>query len=78
MHANCVFDVSATGNTGFAKTYLDTQRTLADSTTVSLTDDADPSQVGGLYRLRCGKFVIVHREPVIENPIPVRVESRRG
>jgi hypothetical protein len=46
MHADCVFDVRATGNTGFAQTYLDTQRTLADSTTLSLTDDADPSQVG--------------------------------
>jgi Bacterial Ig-like domain (group 3) len=46
MHADCVFDVRATGNPGFAQTYLDTQRTLADATTVSLTDDADPSQVG--------------------------------
>ena len=46
MHADCVFDVRATGNTGFAQTYLDTQRTLANSTTVSLTDDADPSQIG--------------------------------
>ena len=40
------FDVKATGNTGFATLYLDTQRTLADSTAVSVTDDADPSQVG--------------------------------
>jgi hypothetical protein len=46
MHADCVFDVRATGNTGFAQTYLDTQHTLADSTTLSLTDDVDPSQVG--------------------------------
>jgi Bacterial Ig-like domain (group 3) len=46
MHADCVFDVMATGNTGFATMYLDTQRTLADSTAVSLTDDADPSQIG--------------------------------
>jgi hypothetical protein len=45
-HADCVFDVRATGNTGFATIYLDTQRALAASTTVSLTDDADPSQVG--------------------------------
>jgi hypothetical protein len=45
-HADCVFDVMATGNAGFAKTYLATQRILADSTTISLTDDAQPSQVG--------------------------------
>jgi hypothetical protein len=45
-HADCVFDVRATGNAGFATIYLDTQRALAASTTVSLTDDADPSQVG--------------------------------
>jgi Bacterial Ig-like domain (group 3) len=46
MRADCVFDVRATGNIGFATLYLDTQRTLADSTAVSLTDDADPSQIG--------------------------------
>jgi hypothetical protein len=46
MRADCVFDVKATGNTGFATLYLDTQRSLADSTAVSVTDDADPSQVG--------------------------------
>jgi hypothetical protein len=46
MHSNCVFDVRATGNPGFAKTYLDTQRILADSTTISLADDAGPSQAG--------------------------------
>jgi hypothetical protein len=44
--ADCVFDVRATGNVGFATTYLTTQRILADSTTTSLTDDADPSQAG--------------------------------
>jgi hypothetical protein len=43
---DCVFDVRVTGNVGFAKTYLDTQRNLAFSTTTSVTDDADPSQVG--------------------------------
>ncbi|HEX9110713.1 MAG TPA: Ig-like domain repeat protein [Terriglobales bacterium] len=46
MRSNCVFDVRVTGNLGFAKTYLTTQRLLADSTTTSLTDDADPSQAG--------------------------------
>lgn len=45
-HADCVFDVRATGNIGFAKTYLVTQRILADATSISLTDDTDPSQVG--------------------------------
>jgi hypothetical protein len=45
-HSDCVFDVRATGHLGFAKTYLLTQRLLADSTTTSLTDDADPSQAG--------------------------------
>jgi hypothetical protein len=44
--ANCVFDVIATGHTGFAKTYLVSQRMLADSTTISLTDDPEPSQFG--------------------------------
>jgi hypothetical protein len=46
MRADCVFDVRATGNLGFAKTYLTTQRLLADSTTTSLTNDPDPSQAG--------------------------------
>jgi hypothetical protein len=45
-NADCIFDVMATGNVGFATTYLATQRRLADSTTTSLTDDADPSQAG--------------------------------
>jgi len=46
MRADCVFDVRATGNLGFATTYLTTQRLLADSTTTSLTNDPDPSQAG--------------------------------
>jgi Bacterial Ig-like domain (group 3) len=44
--ANCVFDVRATGDPTFARGYLASQRNLADSTTTSLTDDADPSQAG--------------------------------
>jgi hypothetical protein len=44
--ADCIFDVRATGNPDFAKTYLVTQRNLADSTTTSFTADADPSQAG--------------------------------
>ena len=46
IRADCVFDVRATGDITFAKTYLTTQRILADSTTTSLLDDADPSQAG--------------------------------
>ncbi|HXC20848.1 MAG TPA: Ig-like domain repeat protein [Steroidobacteraceae bacterium] len=45
-HADCVFDVRVTGNLDFAETYLAGQRMLADSTTISLTDDVDPTQVG--------------------------------
>jgi hypothetical protein len=44
--ADCVFDVRVTGNLGFAKTYLDTQRNLAFSTATSLTDGDNPSQPG--------------------------------
>jgi len=46
MHSDCVFDVRITGNADFASTYLETQRVLTDSTTISLTGDADPSQPG--------------------------------
>lgn len=46
MRADCIFDVRATGDITFAKTYQTTQRVLADSTTTSLLADADPSQVG--------------------------------
>jgi len=44
--ADCIFDVRATGDPIFAQTYLVTQRVLADSTTTSLTADADPTQAG--------------------------------
>jgi len=44
--ADCVFDVLATGDITFAKTYLATQRILAGSTTTTLTADAAPTQVG--------------------------------
>ncbi len=46
MHANCVFDVAITGNTGFAKTYLLSQRIRYGSTTIIVSDDQDPTQVG--------------------------------
>jgi hypothetical protein len=44
--ADCIFDVRATGDITFAKSYAATQRILAHSTTTSFTADADPSQVG--------------------------------
>ena len=45
-HRDCVFDVRATGDPGFAKAYFTTQRILTDSTTISLTHDPEPSQLG--------------------------------
>ena len=45
-HADCIFDVTVTGNLGFATAYVAAQRLQADSTTTTLVDDADPSQFG--------------------------------
>ena len=45
-HNNCVFDVMVTGNPGFAETYMLTQKIRVDSTTITVTDDTDPTQVG--------------------------------
>jgi hypothetical protein len=45
MHADCLFDVVVTGNPGFAKTYLASQRIQKDSTTTTVIDDKDPTQV---------------------------------
>ena len=50
-HADCIFDVQTTGNAGFATTYLVTQRILEDSTTISLTDNPEPSQLGELVTI---------------------------
>jgi hypothetical protein len=44
-NANCVFDVTVTGEPGFAKLYLLTQRIEAGSTTITVSDDKDPTQV---------------------------------
>ncbi len=44
--ADCIFDVRATGDIIFAESYVATQRILANSTTTSLTADADPTQIG--------------------------------
>jgi hypothetical protein len=43
-NADCVFDVTVTGNPGFAKTYLLSQRIQAGSTTVTVSDDKDPTK----------------------------------
>lgn len=43
---DCVFDVRVTGNTGFAKTYLLSQKIQAGSTTTIMTDDRETTQVG--------------------------------
>ena len=56
--ADCVFDAQVTGNTGFAKTYLTTERLLARSTTISVTDGANPSQPGELVTFTA--FVAPH------------------
>jgi hypothetical protein len=44
--ADCVFDVRVTGDVGFAKSYLETERNLALSTTTSLAGGEQPSQPG--------------------------------
>jgi hypothetical protein len=46
MNADCVFDVAATGNPGFAKTYLISQRLRAGSTMVIIGDEQDPTPAG--------------------------------
>lgn len=43
---NCIFDVTVTGNTGFARTYMQSERILKESTKTTIADDADPTQVG--------------------------------
>jgi lysyl endopeptidase len=43
---HCVFDVQATGERGFAKTYLHSQRVKAGAITVALRDDRARSKVG--------------------------------
>jgi hypothetical protein len=48
LHADCIFDVTVTGNIGFATADVATQRLQTDSTTTALFDDADPSQFGEL------------------------------
>jgi subtilisin family serine protease len=45
-HADCVFDVKVTGNAGFAKTYLASQKMRVGSIRVDITGDHDTSEVG--------------------------------
>ena len=45
-NANCVFDVIVTGEPGFAKTYLVTQRIERGWTITTVNDDKDPTQIG--------------------------------
>jgi hypothetical protein len=45
MHRNCMFDVVAAGNTGFARTYLQTQRIRVNSTRTTVR--IVPSRLGG-------------------------------
>jgi hypothetical protein len=59
-HADCVFDVRITGNLAFAKTYLQTERIEAGSTSTTVTDDKDPTRV---------------EEPVIFTAIVTRVSQ---
>lgn len=46
MHADCVFDVMVSGESGFAKVYEGSQEVRSDSTATTLSDDSNPSQVG--------------------------------
>jgi hypothetical protein len=46
MKADCVFDVSVTGHTGFAQTYLLTQQLQPGVTETTVKDDKDPTKFG--------------------------------
>jgi hypothetical protein len=46
MKADCVFDVSVTGHTGFAQTYLVTQQLQPGVTETTVKDDKDPTKPG--------------------------------
>jgi len=47
MRAECVFDVTVTGEAGFAGTYLRTQQVRPGATETAVQDGKDPSKVGG-------------------------------
>jgi len=44
-NADCVFDVRVTGNRGFVKTYLLSQKVHSGSTFTAISDDRDPTRV---------------------------------
>jgi phosphate/sulfate permease len=44
--ANCIFDVSATGNLGFAKTYETSEQLQPGLTRTAVKDDSDPTIYG--------------------------------
>jgi hypothetical protein len=46
MKADCVFDVSVTGHTGFAQTYQLTQQLQPGATETTVKDDKDPTKSG--------------------------------
>lgn len=46
LNGQCRFDVSVTGEAGFAQTYLLTQRLRAGATTVTVSDDPDSTPAG--------------------------------
>ncbi|HEY0405671.1 MAG TPA: S8 family serine peptidase [Pyrinomonadaceae bacterium] len=46
MNANCVFDVTVTGEMGFVKLYLVSQQIRAGMTTTTVYDDRERTQVG--------------------------------
>ena len=45
MNANCVFDVAITGETGFARLYLISERLRAGATSITLTDRRNPTKL---------------------------------
>jgi hypothetical protein len=47
---NCIFDVMATGETGFAKTYVLSQRMHIAATRTTLADEENPTEVGEWVR----------------------------
>jgi hypothetical protein len=44
--ANCIFDVSVTGNPGFAETYQISERLQPGLTETTVKDDTDPTKIG--------------------------------
>ncbi|HEV2739351.1 MAG TPA: Ig-like domain-containing protein [Candidatus Elarobacter sp.] len=66
-NANCVFDVAVTGEQGFVKAYVISERLEAGATRTNLTDDKDTSPVGGPVRFTA----TVKREASSSGGVPV-------